>query len=79
MCIRDSWLIAGLEVLFFLLIADFAAPRRTALVAVNVHIVKINLRLAVAAGRLTGTTSTTIAGIGFQLVFWFKFIHLTPH
>jgi hypothetical protein len=48
-------------------------------VCIKINIVKIDLRLVITFGRLTRTTSTTIAGIGFQLVFWFEFIHLTPH
>ena len=59
-------------ILFFIaLTACFAGARRTAVVRIKIDIIKIDLRIAIALGRLTGTTSTTIVAIGFQIVFWF--------
>nr|VUD34894.1 Uncharacterised protein [Raoultella sp. NCTC 9187] len=59
-------------ILFFIaLTACFTGARRTALVRIKIDIIKIDLRIAIALGRLTGTTSTTIVAIGFQIVFWF--------
>ena len=46
---------------------------------IKINIVKIDLRIGITLGRLTGTTSTTIVAIGFHIVFWFEIIHLTPH
>lgn len=53
--------------------------RRTTIVCIQINVINVDLRFVIELSRFTRTTSTTIAGIGFQLVFWFEFIHLTPH
>ncbi|MDO1920543.1 hypothetical protein Q2378_25730, partial [Escherichia coli] len=70
---------------FRFLISRFLRTRRTEIVMViKFKISKIDRRFAtfstlITFRRLTRATSTAIAGIGFQLVFWFVFIPLTPH
>ncbi|ABU79532.1 hypothetical protein ESA_04353 [Cronobacter sakazakii ATCC BAA-894] len=53
--------------------------RRTTIVRIKINVINVDLRFVIELSRFTRTTRTTIAGIGFQLVFWFEFIHLTPH
>lgn len=53
--------------------------RRATIFCVEINVIDVDLRFVVELSRFTRTTRTTIAGIGFQLVFWFEFIHLTPH
>ena len=67
------------ELFLFTLATGLTSARRTAFIGIKINIVKIDLRIGITLGRLTGTTSTTIVAIGFHIVFWFEIIHLTPH
>ena len=67
------------ELFLFTLATGLTSARRTAFIGIKINIVKIDMRIGITLGRLTGTTSTTIVAIGFHIVFWFEIIHLTPH
>lgn len=67
------------ELFLFTLATGLTGARRTAFIGIKIDVVKIDLRIGITLGRLTGTTSTTIVAIGFHIVFWFEIIHLTPH